>query len=378
MAAGRQDGDSVDQSHAEIHREFDRLYEQVIKAKEDWQNTVDSIPDMICILDREARILRVNRSFSTRLNKPYDELIGVRCSEIIHASQLPPPNCPFQTVINAGHAMQREQDIEIEDSLFSASLYPFHDAAGELRGAVHIFHDITDQKRLKDQLIQAEKMAAVGALATEIAHEINNPLDYINNYLYLLSESLPADFKSKEYIDKIQKGIDNLALLTRDLLEFSRPPSDVLTAVNVHHIIDTSLEFTAGQINDSHVQVTKRYGCRGGLTIGSERMLRQVFLNLIRNALDALMPGGRISITTSCDDERFIIEFTDGGTGIAAQNISRIFEPFFTTKKAVNKRGTGLGLTICYNIIKHHGGSIAVSSKEGQGTTFTIMLPAAR
>ncbi len=366
------------QGHAEIHREFDRLYAQVVKAKEDWQNTVDSIPDLICILDKEARILRVNRSFSTQLNRPYDELIGVRCAEAIHASELPPSNCPFRTVINAGQTMQQEQDIEIKGSLFAASLYPFLDTAGKLRGAVHIFRDITDQKKLKDQLIQAEKMAAVGTLAAEIAHEINNPLDYINNYLYLLSESLPADFRNKEYIDRIQKGIDNLAVLTRDLLEFSRPPADAFTAVNLHHILEMSLEFTAKQINDSHIQVVKRYGCPDRFAMGSERMLRQVFVNLIQNALDALMPYGHISITTSCVDDLFIVEVEDGGSGVAAQNVSRIFEPFFTTKKAAEKRGTGLGLTICYNIIKHHGGSITVSSKEGQGTTFTITLPAAR
>jgi signal transduction histidine kinase len=111
--------------------------------------------------------------------------------------------------------------------------------------------------------------------------------------------------------------------------------------------------------------------------MGSERMLRRVFENLIQNALDALMPGGSIVLTTFCDQARFTVEVADTGSGIAAKNIAKIFEPFFTTKKRIERRGTGLGLAICYNVIKQHNGEIAVSSKEGQGTKFVITLPPA-
>ncbi len=359
-----------------MDNELGRLYAQVARAKEEWQNTVDSLPDMICILDEDGRILRVNRAFSARLCRAYDALIGSRCSEVIHSSRLPPSSCPFRGMMT-DQAVQQEQDIEINGSLFAASLYPFHDASGKLRGAVHIFRDITEQKRLKDQLIQVEKMAAVGKLAAEIAHEINNPLDYINNYLYLLSESLPQGFEKREYLDKIEQGIDNLAQLTKDLLDFSRPQTDTFSTVDLNAAISAAREFTAKQISDRGVIVTNKQDCRNAACIGSERMLQQVFVNMIQNALDAVSQGGQITITTLRAGQTVAVEFKDNGSGIDEKNISKIFEPFFTTKKALGKRGTGLGLTICYNIIRQHNGQISVSSHRGNGTTFRIELPMA-
>ena len=358
-------------------QELDRLLEQAVKTGDDWQDTFDSIPDLICVLDRDARIIRVNRSFSERLHKPSVALIGVRCSDVIHASPMPPATCLFPSVITAGQPAQEEQDVEIGGSLFAASFFPLYDATGGIRGAVRIFRDITEKKRLNDQFTQSEKMAAIGTLAAEMAHEINNPLHYINNYLYLLYESLPLDFAQKEYVDKIQTGVDNLAQLTRDLLEFSRPQTDPFLPVNLRDVVKTSLDLCEKHIRERHVRVVRHDGPRESLVMGSERMLQQVFANLIQNALDALTPEGCIVLTTSCDEERCTVECEDTGSGIEAKNIARIFEPFFTTKKSFDRRGTGLGLSICYNIIKQHNGDIAVSSKEGQGTKFTITLPAA-
>jgi PAS domain S-box-containing protein len=352
-----------------------KLNAQLIKVKADWQNTFDSISDLICILDRDARITRVNRAFSARLQKPYDKLIGAACHEVIHGSGSPPPHCPFQQVMQSGKPVEQDMEVKIGDSLFAATLFPFFDPQGNLHGAVHVFRDITEQKNLKDRLFQSEKMAAIGKLAAEIAHEINNPLDYINNYLFLLSDSLPPDFDKHEYLKKMEAGIDNLAALTRDLLEFSRPQIDVFTPLDVHKVIDSSLEFAGKYIRDKQVEVTKNYGCQAGPVMGSERMLQQVLLNLTLNALDAMQAGGRITIRTSCGPGQFVIEFGDTGAGIPGEYIQRIFDPFFTTKKSHEKRGTGLGLTICYNIICQHGGDLRVSSRVGEGTTFTIFLP---
>jgi signal transduction histidine kinase len=173
----------------------------------------------------------------------------------------------------------------------------------------------------------------------------------------------------------MEAGIDNLAALTRDLLEFSRPQIDVFAPLDVHKVIDSSLEFAGKYIHDKRVEVTKNYGCQAGPVMGSERMLQQVLLNLTLNALDAMQAGGRITIATSCRPGQFVIEFGDTGAGIPGEHIQRIFDPFFTTKKSQEKRGTGLGLTICYNIINQHGGEMRVASTVGEGTTFTIFLP---
>ena len=359
------------------NQDLKTLYGQVIKVKADWQNTFDSIPDMICILDREARITRVNRAFSVRMNKSYHELIGASCHEIIHGMATPPEMCPFSTVLQTSDPVGYEMEIQIGDSLFETSLFPYLDSSGDVQGAVHIFRDVTDQKALKQKLLHSEKMAAIGTLAAEIAHEINNPLDYINNYLYLLSETLPDDFDKKEYLDKIEAGIDNLATLTRDLLEFARPQIDAFGPQDMHTVIEHSLEFSGKYLAEKQVQITKQYGCPEKKVLGSGRMLQQVMLNLILNSLDAMPDGGTITIATKCENDMFIMEFTDTGVGIPEVNRSRIFEPFFTTKKTSGKRGSGLGLSICYNIINQHNGDIRVSSNEGEDTTFTVVLPLA-
>src|SRR3989337_2965964 len=244
-----------------IGMNLNKLYEQVLKAKADWQNTFDSISDMICILDKDARITRIDRSFNARVKKPYESLLGARCYEAIH-STCSPSTCPFSTVMETKQSIRNVMEIQIGDSVFTTSLFPFFDAESKLHGAVYLFRDITDQKVLENKLMQSDKMAAIGTLAAEIAHEINNPLDYITNYLYLLSESLPPEFGQREYLKKIEAGIDNLSALTRDLLEFSRPQIDIFAPIDMHKIIDESLEFAGKYIQKKQVKVIKDFRCR--------------------------------------------------------------------------------------------------------------------
>lgn len=347
---------------------------RLLKAKADWQNTFDSIADLVCILDLNGRITRVNKAFSQRLGLPYQSIIGNSCAGIIHKGD-PPPDCRLRDVIETGRPAGDDVEIRIGESIYSTSLFPFFDSTGKIRGAVHVFRDITEQKALKERLVQSEKMAAIGQLVAEIAHDINNPLDYITNYLYLLSESLPKDFEHREYLKKIETGIDNLAALTRDMLEFSRPQIDAYMPVDLHRIIENALEFSGHYLRQGRVEVIRSFCCKGLKVMGSEQMLLQVFLNLILNSIDAMPNGGTITVATSCRGNIIVVEFSDTGTGIPEKNISRIFEPFFTTKKSSEKRGTGLGLTICYNIIHQHKGEISVSSTVGKGTTFTITFP---
>ena len=215
-----------------------------------------------------------------------------------------------------------------------------------------------------------------GALAGHMAHEINNPLEYINNYLYLLSESLPPDFARRDYVQKIEKGIASLAALTRDLLDLSRTEAADFQPREIHRIIDGAIESLQHQIPQRNVEVRRKYGCNNCVVLCSEQMLLQVFSNIIQNALDAMAgENGMLSITTSCDNGVAILGFADTGTGISREHLKKVFQPFFTTKKSIEKRGTGLGLTLCYNFTRRHQGTIRLASSPGRGTTVSIALP---
>jgi two-component system NtrC family sensor kinase len=215
-----------------------------------------------------------------------------------------------------------------------------------------------------------------GTLAGHIAHEINNPLEYISNYLYLLSESLPPDFTRRDYFQKIEKGIANLAALTRDLLDLSRAETADFQPREIRRIIEGSIEGYQHQFHQRNVRVRRKYRCNDCVILCSEQMLQQVFNNVIQNALDAMMgEGGELSVTTSCGTGVFILEFSDTGTGISGENLGKVFLPFFTTKKSIEKRGTGLGLTLCYNFIRRHRGTIRLNSAPGKGTKVSITLP---
>lgn len=213
-------------------------------------------------------------------------------------------------------------------------------------------------------------------LAGHIAHEINNPLEYITNYLFLLSESLPPDVVKKGYLQKIEKGIGNLAALTKDLLDLSRMDNAEFSAKNIHRIIDQSLEPYQTAFVRENVALRREYHARDCAVLCSEEMLRQVFGHIIQNALDAMSKAVRtLSIKTFCKKGVIKIAFADTGAGIPERNLDKVFAPFFTTKKSIDKRGTGLGLTLCYNFIRRHHGMIHIASPAGKGATVTITLP---
>jgi signal transduction histidine kinase len=223
---------------------------------------------------------------------------------------------------------------------------------------------------------RSEEEVTFEALAGHVAHEINNPLEYINNYLYLLSESLPSAFPKRDYLQKIENGIAHLAALARDLLEISRRSADDFKPQAIHGIIDRSIENFQHQFIQKNVKVSRSYRCTDCVVLCSEHMLNQVFNNVIQNALDAMTGGGgELSVITSCTNGMFTLQFADTGVGIAREHLGKVFHPFFTTKKSNEKRGTGLGLTLCYNFTKLHRGLIRLESRLGSGTTVTIALP---
>lgn len=224
-------------------------------------------------------------------------------------------------------------------------------------------------------LVETEKMAALGKLSASIAHEVNNPLGIISNYLQILSmRKVPEDIYNN-YIAILKEEVRRIAGIVKQLLAFYRPHQDKIADIAVNKVIAESLALLSNQLSNANINVflnTKRDLPR---VRGSSEKLKQVFLNLIMNAKDFMSNGGEIAITARSEDNHIVIEINDTGPGIKQEDLSSLFEPFFTTK---GKEGTGLGLSVCYGIIKSHNGSISASNNENGGATFTIKLPIAK
>jgi two-component system NtrC family sensor kinase len=227
-------------------------------------------------------------------------------------------------------------------------------------------------------------MGALGRLAASITHEINNPLQAVISYLTLAQEELAgAGDKARmtRYLNTVGNELERIAAIVRRMRDFYRPASEGFKATDIHAVLESVLELTYKQLQHSKVKVVREWNPDVPIIQANPDHLKQVFLNLVLNAIDAMPKGGILHIATSLDqihvDETspprsaVQITFSDTGEGIPPEILPRLFEPFSTTKE----HGTGLGLSISYGIIKAHNGEIQVESHAGMGTTFTLLLP---
>ncbi|MDA2920178.1 ATP-binding protein [Desulfobacterota bacterium AH_259_B03_O07] len=226
------------------------------------------------------------------------------------------------------------------------------------------------------QLIQAEKMSAVGQLAAGIAHEIRNPLNIIEGARYCISQMArdEGSFSVGKYLDYIKHEIDRTNSLVDRLIRFSKPGTRHFEQVDVNNIIEEIVILLRNQMEDKEIVLVKNLDFQIPKVMGDQNNLWQVFINIIMNSFQAMPGGGELTIETGIDpksSDKIFISFTDKGVGIKKENLSKIFDPFFTTKDT----GTGLGLSVSYKIIDAHGGNIIVFSEESIGTTFIIELP---
>jgi len=230
-----------------------------------------------------------------------------------------------------------------------------------------------------NQLVHAEKLGAIGKLSASIAHEFNNPICGIRNVLESLDNKRANDLLNnddRKFVSLAIKDCDRMADLIRKLRDFYRPSSGRVLTLDIHEAIDEILFMIKKQLKQRNIEVEKHYELKTPNIEVIPDQIKQVLLNLMQNAEDAILEsGGRITISTKSLDNYVVIQISDTGGGITDEDIKSIFEPFFTTKSAV--KGTGLGLSICYGIIKSHKGDINVESKVDKGTTFTITLPVA-
>lgn len=255
------------------------------------------------------------------------------------------------------------------------------DEIGELASS---FNTMAASLRARDEqlkefarrkVMESERLAVVGQLAADVAHELNNPLQGIVTYSHLLLERMTPDDSRRSSVEKIVDQATRCATIIRGLLDFSRPTKPHKKFTDLRTTIDECLSLVEDRVLFHNIEVVRDYQADLPATVMDPAQMQQVFMNLIINAAEAMGGAGRLTVATRLDVERRVIQASlrDTGHGISEENMARIFDPFFTTKEVGH--GTGLGLAISFGIVKEHGGTITVESEEGAGTTFTIELP---
>ncbi len=230
----------------------------------------------------------------------------------------------------------------------------------------------SELNKAQKQLAQAEKLAALGQLSAAIAHEVNNPLGIIKNYLAILSQSMKKTDKCWTHLKVVKEEVDRIARIVKQLLDFYHPKAENKTLTDIGFLLEDTLTFVKEQLAKNKIQISKKIASNLPRVEAFPDELRQVFLNLLMNSRDSMPRGGKIEVSARMGKDSLEIEFKDTGSGIEEKDLTRIFEPFYTTKE----RGSGLGLWISSEIIKRHGGEIKVKNREDRkGTCFSLILP---
>ncbi len=266
----------------------------------------------------------------------------------------------------------------VEGNLSASLIY---DEKGNEVASVGLFVDLKerlqterDLSAARQHLLQSEKLAAMGRLTSQIAHELNNPLFGIMNTLELMKTEIPPENKRRRLLDMSLSEIVRLADMLKKMLSFSRPDQDKRVEMNINVVIDELLLLYEKRFRENSIKVHMDLAEDPGTILASRDQLRQVFINMFSNSMYAMPDGGNLEISTRISNDRLYIVIRDTGTGIKQEYVKKVFDSFFTTKTE-SIQGVGLGLSVCYGFIKDHDGDITVESEEGQWTKFTIMLP---
>ncbi|MEJ5349416.1 MAG: ATP-binding protein [Desulfosoma sp.] len=372
---------------------FRSLVEENERLVQEWKTTFDALSDAVFILDADHRVMRCNKAAERILAHDDEAMIGKPCWEITHGTPKPVPDCPLGRM---RHSLKRESlEIQIKDRWYNVTVDPILSEDHRLLGAVHVMQDITERKsaedervELQEQLQQAQRLESVGRLAGGVAHDFNNLLIIILGYGEMVLNKLYPEDPLRSYVKEILNAANRAAGLTRQLLAFSRKQTLQPVILNLNDVL-RDLEKMLRRLIGEDVSLEMALAEDLAPVLVDPGQIEQVIMNLAVNARDAMPQGGTLLMETNnvVLDEAYAsthsgvspgayvrLAVTDTGCGMTKEILDRIFEPFFTTKE--RGRGTGLGLSTVYGIVKQSGGHIRVYSEPQRGTTFKIYLPA--
>jgi len=358
----------LQQAEAESRRERDRL-----------DLIIENVGHPIVVCDSAGNFILFNR----RAELLFQESDSYRSSAAAAIRANAVKLTSFISTLASASETGRQAEIELIDPEDGRSL-PMEitarevlDITGQVTAVVSILHDLTEireleRRRVEQQLFESEKLAAVGRLAASIAHEVNNPLEAIKNALYLMQTGVGNE-KNTRFLEIARKETERVSHIIRQMLGFARRPGEV-DWVDINQLLEETVVLLEKKLRQQRIKITKTFDESLPRIRARADQLRQVFLNLIINAQQAIEGGGEIGVLTSRYEQALqpsiVVQLSDSGMGIAEDDLNRIFEPFFST----GKKGTGLGLWVTQDIVRQHGGRIEVSSEIGRGTVFSIVL----
>lgn len=324
------------------------------------------------VIDKDFNIIRVNDAFLGMFQMNHDETIGKKCYDVCGGALCHTPSCHLEQIIRGGKGCIHEMDEAQGDGTQISCIVTavgYKNADGELIGAIERFEDISDRKKIE----KSQRLSQLGELVASMAHEVNNPLQVIAGNLQL---AMMEGEKGKDIKDRIKAAWDQIMQLREILqrvLAFSKLDKGELEKTDINKVLEVVVKLVEHQYSISSIAIRREYSDILPEIELDTKQMQQVFMNLIKNAAEAMPEGGTIVVSTSKNEESIRINITDTGVGMSKDTLERIFDPFFTTKTD----GTGLGLAICYGIVKKHNGNLSYVSEIGKGTTATVLLPVA-
>lgn len=354
-----------------------RLSEEVRRVERHLASIVESANDLILSLDRTGRVQTWNTAAERISGYSAAETRDRYFTEFFTEEVQKDIQNIFPQINTWKYAQTKEYLLRTRQSTFipvSWVFSPLMDSNNQTVGIVAVGRDLTEKRKFEMELLKSQKLAALGVMAGGIAHEIRNPLAIcFSSAQFLLEDGSLSEFY-RECTEKIYKGIQRTSAIVENLLKYSYPSTTTqITLVNIVPLIKETLTLITHHAKIHKIETKASFSKEYLMVDGVVTLLQQVFMNILLNAINAMPNGGKLTIHVHTVDNEVFVQVTDTGCGISGGNLNKVFDPFYTT--APVGTGTGLGLSLCYSIMREHNGTIEVDSREGKGSVFTVKMP---